>query len=278
MARPARGGRRGTAAATTRPGRGERRDRRWPSTRSAGSRIRIARSTGCRPSRRSSCSPIGANGREVPGRRQGRPGRRLRRHPGRPAGRRARPPSWPTRRPAQRVLARAVMNGETTRRRIGWRRCSRACSARVRPATPATRPGPRTILAASLAVADRGEQVRSQVRGAIVEELTAVPAGAPGRRGRGPPRAPHPVRRRPGRDPPLRRDRRARRRRRGVRLQVGRAGHQRRRAAPARRRAQRTPPTRTSGSTVALVVFDAGRSCDGPARRARRRRTRRPRS
>ena len=36
------------------------------------------------------------------------------------------------------------------------------------------RAAPRPILAASLRVADRGEQVRSQVRGAIVEALTAV--------------------------------------------------------------------------------------------------------
>ena len=36
------------------------------------------------------------------------------------------------------------------------------------------RTGSEAILAASLAVAERGEQVRSQFRGAIVEELTAI--------------------------------------------------------------------------------------------------------
>ena len=44
----------------------------------------------------------------------------------------------------------------------------------MRPATPADEARSEDILAASLAVADRGEQVRSQVRGALVEELTAV--------------------------------------------------------------------------------------------------------
>ena len=57
------------------------------------------------------------------------------------------------------------------RRRGG--RCSRPCSARTAGARPrrarAVRGHPR---AASLAVADRGDQVRSQVRGAIVEALT----------------------------------------------------------------------------------------------------------
>ena len=38
---------------------------------------------------------------------------------------------------------------------------------------PTRSPGPRRSWTASLAVADRGEQVRSQVRGALVEEVTA---------------------------------------------------------------------------------------------------------
>ena len=73
---------------------------------------------------------------------------------------------------AQRVLARAVMNGETMDA-AHWRAmfpslfgpsCTGDDAERVRSAA---------ILEASLAVADRGEQVRSQVRGALVEELTA---------------------------------------------------------------------------------------------------------
>ncbi len=70
---------------------------------------------------------------------------------------------------SERVLARAVMNGESTDPNR-WRR--------IFPGLFASGPGQDSaraeeILAASLAVADRGEQVRSQVRGAIVEELTA---------------------------------------------------------------------------------------------------------
>jgi len=66
----------------------------------------------------------------------------------------------------ERILARAVMNGESTDQER-WRRMfpSLFSSANAQRAVE--------ILAVSLAVADRGEQVRSQVRGAIVEELTA---------------------------------------------------------------------------------------------------------
>ena len=73
--------------------------------------------------------------------------------------------------PAQRMLARAVMNGETTDP-DAWRTMfpSLFGPAAWRPGR--ARPS-EAILAASLAVAERGEQVRSQVRGAIVEELTA---------------------------------------------------------------------------------------------------------
>ena len=72
----------------------------------------------------------------------------------------------------QRVLARAVMNGETTAA-DGWRAMFPTLFG------PSVAAGPElerseAILAASLAVADRGEQVRSQFRGAIVEELTAT--------------------------------------------------------------------------------------------------------
>ncbi len=72
----------------------------------------------------------------------------------------------------QRVLARAVMNGETTVS-DGWRIAFPGLfgTAAV-SAGPAERARSDAILAAALAVAARGEQVRSQVRGAIVEALT----------------------------------------------------------------------------------------------------------
>jgi hypothetical protein len=72
---------------------------------------------------------------------------------------------------AQRVLARAVMNGETTDA-DSWRVMFPGLFGPA-VADAAERAISESILAASLAVADRGEQVRSQVRGAIVEELTA---------------------------------------------------------------------------------------------------------
>ena len=72
--------------------------------------------------------------------------------------------------PAQLVMARAVMNGETTEP-DRWRRMFptvfRGAAAAASEA----------ILAASLEVAERGEQARSQYRGAIVEELTQVLVG-----------------------------------------------------------------------------------------------------
>ncbi len=80
-----------------------------------------------------------------------------------------------------RILARAVMNGERTDPGT-WRRMFPTLFGPA--ADPAARERSEAILAAALAVADRGEQVRSQVRGAIVEALTArllarrVPAGA----------------------------------------------------------------------------------------------------
>lgn len=70
----------------------------------------------------------------------------------------------------QRVLARAVMNGESTDA-DAWRSMFPTLFGEA--ADPAARERSEAILAASLEVADRGEQVRSQVRGALVEELTA---------------------------------------------------------------------------------------------------------
>jgi hypothetical protein len=66
---------------------------------------------------------------------------------------------------AERILARAVMNGESTDP-DRWRTMFPSL---FNPASDRAE----AILAVALAVADRGEQVRSQVRGAIVEELTA---------------------------------------------------------------------------------------------------------
>lgn len=68
----------------------------------------------------------------------------------------------------QRVLARAVMNGESTDPAV-WRAMFPGLFWSDLPASETSE----AILAVALAVAERGEQVRSQFRGAIVEELTA---------------------------------------------------------------------------------------------------------
>jgi hypothetical protein len=79
----------------------------------------------------------------------------------------------------QRILARAVMNGETTDP-DAWR--SMFPSLFAESDDEAGRELSDQILEAALAVADRGEQVRSQFRGAIVESLTErlLRAGLPG--------------------------------------------------------------------------------------------------
>ena len=105
----------------------------------------------------------------------------------------------------QRVLARAAMNGESTDA-DAWRAMFPTLfGADAEP--DRARDRPEAILEASLDVAERGEQVRSQFRGAIVEALTerllrAGLAGA-GAGGDRPSRAADPVRRRPRRDPPV---------------------------------------------------------------------------
>jgi hypothetical protein len=71
----------------------------------------------------------------------------------------------------ERLLARAVMNGETTDA-AGWR--TTFPSLFDSAVDPEVRSRSEAILAAALEVADRGEQVRSQFRGAIVESLTAL--------------------------------------------------------------------------------------------------------
>lgn len=72
----------------------------------------------------------------------------------------------------QRVLARAVMNGESAEPE-GWLAMFPTLFGLAVPDGP-ERARSEKILAASLEVAGRGEQVRSQFRGAIVEELTAT--------------------------------------------------------------------------------------------------------
>lgn len=72
----------------------------------------------------------------------------------------------------QRILARAVMNGETTDP-AAWRAIFPTLFGPTAGGTAAERVRSDGVLEVSLAVADRGEQVRSQVRGALVEAVTA---------------------------------------------------------------------------------------------------------
>jgi hypothetical protein len=67
--------------------------------------------------------------------------------------------------PAERVLARAAMNGESDDE-APWRAMFPSLFG-----DPALRPHAEAVLRVSLAVAARGDQVRSQLRGAIVEAL-----------------------------------------------------------------------------------------------------------
>jgi hypothetical protein len=72
----------------------------------------------------------------------------------------------------QRLLARAVMNGDTLDP-LGWRTMFPTLFGPSASGDAAETARSEAILEGSLAVADRGEQVRSQVRGALVEEVTA---------------------------------------------------------------------------------------------------------
>jgi hypothetical protein len=71
--------------------------------------------------------------------------------------------------PAQRVLARAAMNGETVEPGA-WEAMFPTLFGGT--TEPPVREQSRAILEAALAVADRGEAARSQFRGAIVESIT----------------------------------------------------------------------------------------------------------
>lgn len=71
----------------------------------------------------------------------------------------------------QRILARAVMNGMSTAPAT-WLAMFPSLFGPTAPADGPERARSDALLAASLEVAERGEQVRSQFRGAIVESLT----------------------------------------------------------------------------------------------------------
>jgi len=71
---------------------------------------------------------------------------------------------------AQLVLARAVMNGETLDPG-GWRTMFPTLFGEA--VEDAERERSEAILVVSLAIADRGDQVRNQLRGALVESVTA---------------------------------------------------------------------------------------------------------
>ncbi|HEX2754591.1 MAG TPA: hypothetical protein VHM48_03970 [Candidatus Limnocylindrales bacterium] len=73
----------------------------------------------------------------------------------------------------QRILARAVMNGMSTDPTV-WQAMFPTLFGAPVPADGPERARSEAILAASLAVAERGEQVRSQFRGAIVESLAEL--------------------------------------------------------------------------------------------------------
>jgi hypothetical protein len=72
--------------------------------------------------------------------------------------------------PTQRLLSRAVMNGETLDP-DGWRTMFPMLFGSS--AAAAERESSEAVLAVSLAIADRGDQVRNQLRGALVEAVTA---------------------------------------------------------------------------------------------------------
>ncbi|HEX8941446.1 MAG TPA: hypothetical protein VF763_14960 [Candidatus Limnocylindrales bacterium] len=80
---------------------------------------------------------------------------------------------------AQRVMARAVLNGERTEPGT-WR--TMFPSLFGTGADPTVREAAEALLGACLEVAGRGEQARSQYRGAIVEELTTRLLGRRGGR------------------------------------------------------------------------------------------------
>ena len=77
----------------------------------------------------------------------------------------------------QRVMARAVMNGETADA-DGWRTTFPTLFAAA--ASADERAQSEALLACSLEVADRGDEIRNQLRGAIVEAVTERLLAVPG--------------------------------------------------------------------------------------------------
>src|SRR5207244_3671041 len=73
----------------------------------------------------------------------------------------------------QRILARAVMNGMSTGPTV-WQAMFPTLFGPDAPSDGDERGRSEALLAASIQVAERGEQVRSQVRGALVEALTEL--------------------------------------------------------------------------------------------------------
>ena len=75
----------------------------------------------------------------------------------------------------QRILARAVMNGESIDP-DAWRAMFPTLFSGdvAEPASTADRARSEAILACSLQVADRGDEIRNQLRGAIVEAVTEL--------------------------------------------------------------------------------------------------------
>ena len=169
----------------------------------------------------------------------------------------------------ERTLARAVMNGETTDADT-WREMFPTLFGL------AADPAERDRAEAVLAVVARGRRSRGAgpQPGSRCDRRGADRA-APGpsrRAGCRPTRAAGPVRRGPRRDPPLRRHGRARNGAGGIRLQVGRARHQRRCPPPARRRARpcrgrgRGPRGRAGRLRCRAIVRRPPRRPDGAAR------------
>ena len=160
---------------------------------------------------------------------------------------------------AQRVLARAVMNGETIDP-DGWRATFPTLFAPSGRSTRRERERSEAILDS---LTGRGQSRRAGPqpgpRGAGRGADGAAPRPAGGRRRRST-RAARPVRRGPGRDPPVRRDGRACRGRRGYDCKWGARGinadvlHQ-------LDDARTFAVDEGERLAVALVVFDAQRSC-----------------
>ena len=161
----------------------------------------------------------------------------------------------------QRILARAVMNGETTDA-DAWRAMFPTLFGA--DADAASREVSEGILAAALSVAERGEQVRSQFRGAIVEVTDRSGSSAPATPAARRPRSGASAGSSSTASPPRSTRTTSRSRWTGPRSRSTASGAPA--ASPPTSSTSSTTPgatprTTTSGSGVVLVVFDAARSC-----------------